>query len=190
MSRNRTYTEKELVEGCIQNDRRCQEVLYRKFFPKMIQMCMRNTNDRDIAMEIVNNGMLKVFKKLHTFKFSGSLEGWIRKIVYHSLADYFKKHSKYLHFLVLEEKDDVVHEKSVSNLFYEDLLSLVGRLPDNTQEVFRLYAIEGFSHKEIGQQMGLSEGTSKWHLSSARKQLKEMIEKTNFSNRNNQTHAG
>ncbi|NUO02410.1 MAG: sigma-70 family RNA polymerase sigma factor, partial [Saprospiraceae bacterium] len=84
------YSEKEMVEGCVRNERVWQEALYRRFFPAMIQMCMRYTSDRETAMEIVNAGFLRVFKKLHTFTFSGSLEGWIRRIVFHSISDHFK----------------------------------------------------------------------------------------------------
>ncbi len=184
---NRTHTERELVEGCVQNDRIYQEALYRRYLPTMMQMCMRYTDDRQQAMEIVNNGMLRVFKKIDTFEFKGSLEGWVRKLVYHSLSDYYKKHSKYMHFLVFEERDEIVRQEPIDNLYLEDLLRMVRQLPDNTQEVFRLYAIEGYTHTEIGQRLGLSEGTSKWHLSKARKILKQMIQQQNNSS---QLYAG
>ncbi len=176
--RQKKYTERELVEGCIQNDRYCQELLYRKHFDTMIRMCMRYTEDRDIAMEIVNNGFLRVFKKLDTFSFKGSLEGWIRKLVYHSLSEYYKKHSKYLQFIVLEERDKPINDHALSKIYEEDLLKLVDQLPPATKEVFRLFAIEGFTHKEIAKRVNISEGTSKWHLSAARKRLKQLIEQT------------
>ena len=175
MNRSKSYTEKELVEGCVRNDRRCQELLYKKYFAKMMYMCLRHTQDRDIAMQIVNNGFLRVFKKLDTFEFKGSLEGWIRKLVYHSISDYFKKHSKYLQFLVLEERDDSIDEKALTNMYVEDIMNMVDDLPPATKQVFQYYAIEGFTHVEIGKKMGISDGTSKWHLATARKKLKEMI---------------
>jgi len=178
--KKKQYTDKELVEGCIRNERRFQELLYKKYFATMMYMCLRHTNDRDIAMQIVNNGFLRVFKKLDTFGFKGSFEGWIRKLVFHALSDYYKKHSKYLQFLVLEEKDDAVHEEALTNMYVEDIYKMIDDLPPATKKVFQFYAIEGFSHKEIGKQLAISEGTSKWHLATARKKLKEMI------NRNNQ----
>ncbi len=180
MFNHRNYSEKELVEGCVTNNRRAQEILYKQYFAKMMGMCMRYTSDRDKAMLIVNNGFLKVFKKLDTFSFKGSLEGWIRKIVYHSLSEYFKKESKYLHFLVFEEKDtSTTQTAALSNLYMEDILEMVTQLPPATQQVFNLYAIEGFTHVEIAKNLDISVGTSKWHLSNARQKLKEILRKSN-----------
>jgi len=175
-----------MVDGCLQNDRRCQELLYRTYFAKMMGMCMRYTDDREIAMEIVNNGFLRVFKKLSTFSFKGSLEGWIRKLVYHSLSEYFKKHSRYLQFLVFEDHDKSVNAFALTNMYEEDLLRMVDTLPPATKEVFRLYGIEGFTHPEIAKQLSISVGTSKWHLSTAREKLKKLIEK----NSNYKLNAG
>ena len=182
----RNYTDKQLVEGCIQNDRKSQEVLYRKYFNTMIHMCLRYTSDREIAMEIVNNGFLRVFRKLDTFSFKGSLEGWIRRIVFHSLSEYFKKHSKYMQFLVFEDRDATFQENTLSNLYVEDILKLVDELPPATKNVFQLYAIEGFTHVEIAKQTNISVGTSKWHLASARKTLQQLLRKKN----NNRLYAG
>lgn len=177
-TRKKEYSEQDLVKGCIENDRYCQELLYRRYFDTMIRMCIRYTEDREIAMEIVNNGFLRVFKKLDTFSFKGSLEGWIRKLVYHSLSEYYKKHSKYLQFIVLEDRDASINEHTLSNIYEEDILKLIDQLPPATKEVFRLFAIEGFSHNEIADMIKISEGTSKWHLSAARKRLKQLIEQT------------
>ncbi|MEZ4940369.1 MAG: RNA polymerase sigma factor [Saprospiraceae bacterium] len=169
------YTENELVEGCVRNDRRAQELFYRTFFPEMLRMVRRYTRDEDTALEIVNNGFLRVFKKLDTFAFKGSLEGWVRRLVYHSMADYFRSNARYLHFLVLEERDDVVPERSHDTFFEEDILKIVGQLPPVSREVFRLYAIEGYSHGEIAENLNMSEGTSKWHLSTARQKLRQQL---------------
>ena len=175
MAQEEKLTEKDLVDGCVRNDRFSQEKLYRRFFPAMLRMCMRYTQDRDIALEIINTGFLRVFQKLHTFRFNGSLEGWIRRLVFHSLSDYYKKNHKNLHFLSVEDRDAPISSEALSQLYLEDLLKLVDRLPDATQRVFVLYAIEGFTHEEIGDQLGISSGTSKWHLASARSKLKQWI---------------
>ena len=179
-------SEKELVAGCVRNDRRFQELLYRKYFAKMMAMCLRYTRDREQAMDIVNNGFLRVFKKLDTFQFRGSLEGWVRRLVYHSISDYFKKNAKYIQHIVLEEKDDSCHEKAYQNLFFEDILKMIDRLPPATKDVFKLYAIEGYTHAEIATNLGISVGTSKWHLSNARAKLKSMLEQNN----DYRVHAG
>jgi RNA polymerase sigma factor (sigma-70 family) len=170
------YTEQELVEGCVANDRRAQEALYSRFFPDMVRMCMRYTKDEDRALEIVNNGFLRVYKKIGLFSFKGSLEGWVRRLVYHSMADYFRDNARYLHFLVLEERDEVIAERSTDAIYEEDILNIVRNLPPTSQEVFRLYAIEGYAHAEIAELLHISEGTSKWHLSTARQKLREQLE--------------
>lgn len=171
----KTYTEQELVIGCAANDRRAQEVLYRRFFPEMLRMCLRYTHDEDRATEIVNNGFLRVFKKIHTFAFKGSLEGWVRRLVYHSMADYYRDNARYLHFLVFEERDEVVPERGHEGFYEEDILRAVRTLPPTSQEVFRLYAIEGYTHAEIAANLHMSEGTSKWHLSTARQKLRDLL---------------
>jgi len=185
MWKKRTYSDQELVQGCTNNDRKHQELLYRKYFDSMMHMCLRYTEDRDIAMQIVNNGFLRVFKNIDRFSFKGSLEGWIRKIVYHSLSDYYKKHSKYIQFLVFEEKEEAIPETALSNMYAEDILNLVNELPPATKTIFQLYAIEGYPHKEIAEQLNISIGTSKWHLSTARKTLKRLV--NSITNRH---HAG
>lgn len=185
MLRKKEFSERQIVEGCVRNDRRFQEILYRRYFAGMMGMCLRYTNDREQAMEIVNNGFLRVFKKIHTFAFKGSLEGWIRKLVYHSLSDYFKKHSKYIQFMVFEERDEMIESQALSNMYVEDIMSMVEDLPATTKQVFQMYAIEGYTHPEIAKTLGMSVGTSKWHLSHARSCLKQFINQNQ-----NKRHAG
>lgn len=183
MPKPEQYSEQELVEGCVRNDRLFQEMLYRRYFPAMLRMCLRYAGDRDTAMEIINTGFLRVFKKIETFSFKGSLEGWIRKLVFHSLADYYKKHNRQVHFLDIADRDAPVPNEALQNLYFEDILSLVDRLPAATREVFYLYAIEGYTHPEIADRVNISVGTSKWHLSAARKKLKQLIQER-FNTRN------
>ncbi len=182
MIKQKAYTDEELVKGCVANDRFWQEQFYRRFFPAMMDMCLRRTEDRDEAMSIVNNGFMRVFKKIHLYSFKGSLEGWVRRLVWHSLADYFRDQQKYVHFLVFEERDQPVNASPASQLYAEDILRMVNTLPPASAAVFRLYAIEGFSHAEIGEQLGISDGTSKWHLATARQKLKQLIHQHDLSN--------
>lgn len=172
-------TDKELIDGCIGNDRYSQELLYRRYFASMMAMCMKYTHDQNKSIEIVNNGFLKVFKKIDTYSFKGSLEGWIRRIVYHSLSDYFREETKYVKLMVFEERDMEVAEKATEQIYLEDILSMVNQLPPATQAVFRLYAIEGYTHLEIAEEMNISVGTSKWHLSNAREKLKAFLYESN-----------
>ncbi len=171
------YTDQDLVKGCKRNDRKSQELLYRKYFAAMMRMCMRYTKDQEVAIEIINNGFLRAFKKIDKYAGKGSLEGWIRKLVFHAISDYFRGKNNPVYFLELEDRDSVVQGEALHNLYYEDLLDLVELLPDATRRVFCLYAIEGYSHAEIAEQTNISVGTSKWHLSEARKKLQLLIRK-------------
>ncbi len=172
---NNQYTDAELVAGCARNDRVFQEALYRKYFQTMMQMCRRYTNDPEVAMSVVNDGFLKVFTKIDSFAFKGSLEGWIRRIVYHSISDHFRRDSKYVQFMVFEDYEESTNPEIVPGLYLEDLMKLLNHLPTMSEKVFRLYAIEGFNHREIGETLGMSENTSKWHLANARKKLQELL---------------
>ena len=146
-------------------------------------MCLRYTNgDKERALEILNDGFLRVFKKIDTFSFKGSLEGWIRRLVFHAISDYFKQNKAYLDSVVFSEllpepKMPQYTEGVLSELYYDDLLKVVDLLPPATCKVFTLYAIEGLTHAEIGEQLNISVGTSKWHLSSAREQLRKLLDK-------------
>lgn len=131
----------------------------------------------DQAEEVINNGFLRAFQKVNQYTFQGSFEGWLRKIVFHSVSDYVKQNTRYNENIVLVEKDQHVHKDHADNLYYNQLLELVHALPDATRSVFNMYVMEGYSHKEIGKALGISEGTSKWHLSEARRMLKQKIEK-------------
>ena len=168
-------TESELIKGCINNDRRCQELLYKKHFPAMLRMVRRYADSDDVCLEIINSGFLKVFKGVHTFQQSGSLEGWIRRVIFRALSDYFRQSKQRIQFLELEDRDQPKAPIAISNLYLEDLMNLVKSLPESSQRVFVLYAIEGYNHREIGTLLNISEGTSKWHLSNARKALRGLL---------------
>jgi RNA polymerase sigma-70 factor (ECF subfamily) len=142
----------------------------------MMAMCIKYTKDEDRALLILNDGFLKVFQKLGTFRSEGSLEGWIRRLVYHTLADYYKKENSYIRFIQFEMPDDKQNAATQGDpLEFQDLISLLDRIPVRSAEVFRLFAIEGYSHEEIGEKMNISTGTSKWHLSHAREKLRSLI---------------
>lgn len=167
----------ELIQGCIRNERSSQEKLYKLFYPRMMSL-VRRYIDQDVqAEEVINNGFLRAFQKVDQYTFQGSFEGWLRKIVFHAVSDYVKQNMKYNEKTVLVEKDELVHKDHADRLYYDQLLELVQSLPGATRTVFNLYVMEGYPHKEIGKMLGISEGTSKWHLSEGRRQLKEKIEK-------------
>lgn len=143
----------------------------------MMAVVRRYIDDEMQAEEVLNNGYLRAFQKISQYTFQGSFEGWLRKIVFHSVSDYVKQNIRYSEKVVMVEKDELVHKDHADRLYYNQLLELVQGLPDATRAVFNMYVLEGFSHKEIGKMLGISEGTSKWHLSEGRRNLKEKIEK-------------
>ncbi|MBS1586875.1 MAG: RNA polymerase sigma factor [Bacteroidetes bacterium] len=167
----------QLIQGCIRNERSAQEKLYKLFYPRMMAVVKRYIDDEMQAEEVLNNGYLRAFQKISQYTFQGSFEGWLRKIVFHSVSDYVKQNIRYSEKVVMVEKDELVHKDHADRLYYNQLLELVQGLPDATRAVFNMYVLEGFSHKEIGKMLGISEGTSKWHLSEGRRNLKEKIEK-------------
>ena len=167
----------ELIQRCIRNDRSAQEKLYKLYYPRMMAMVRRYIDQEMQAEEVMNNGYLRAFQKLKQYNFQGSFEGWLRKIIFHAVSDYVKQNCRYSEKVVLVEKDELVHKDLADKLYYDQLLKLVQGLPDATRNVFNMYVMEGLTHKEIGTLLGISEGTSKWHLSEGRKILKEKIEK-------------
>jgi len=167
----------QLIQGCIRNERSSQEKLYRLFYPKMMALVRRYIDQEMQAEEIMNNGFLRAFQKVKQYNFQGSFEGWLRKIIFHAVADYVKQNTRYTEKILLVEKDEFVHKDHADKLYYDQLMQLVQALPDATRTVFNMYVMEGFTHKEIGNILGISEGTSKWHLSEGRKILKEKIER-------------
>jgi RNA polymerase sigma factor (sigma-70 family) len=173
----------DIIQGCVQQNRAAQAKLYKMLYPKMMSMVRRYINyDRyQLAEEVMNNGFLKVFQKIDTYKYEGSFEGWVRRVVFHSLSDYIRQNIKYMDKVVLVEKDVSIQTNTTSNFAYQDIMKLVQKLPDASRAVFNMFAIDGMSHKEIAQTIGISEGTSKWHLFEARKQLKKYLEQLNQS---------
>jgi len=167
----------QLIQGCIRNERGAQEKLYRLFYPRMMALVKRYIDRDELAEEVMNNGYLRAFQKIGQYNFQGSFEGWLRKIIFHAVADYVKQNTKYSNKVVLVEKDQFVENGHAEKLYYDQLLKLVQELPDATRNVFNMYVMEGFTHKEISNMIGISEGTSKWHLSEGRRVLKEKIEK-------------
>ncbi len=167
----------ELIRGCMRNERSAQEQIYSMFTPRMMGVVRRYIDHIEQAEEVLNNGFLRAFQKINQYNFQGSFEGWLRKIVFHAVSDYVKQNARYREKVVLVEKDEYIHKDHAENLYYNQLLELVQSLPDATRSVFNMYVMEGYAHKEIGKMLGISEGTSKWHLSEGRRMLKEKIEK-------------
>jgi RNA polymerase sigma factor (sigma-70 family) len=166
----------ELINDCKTGSRKAQELLYKQFATKMLGVCMRYAVDKMEAEDMLQNGFVRVFQKMNDYRGEGSFEGWVRRIMVHSSIEYYRKHHK----MMQVEMDDNTPEHSVNaaavaNLDAKDLMGMIQKLSPGYRMVFNLYAIEGYSHKEIGEIMGISEGASKSQLSRARTILKDQI---------------
>ncbi|MFM9908562.1 MAG: RNA polymerase sigma factor [Chitinophagaceae bacterium] len=167
----------ELITGCINNNRKAQEQLYQRFYGPMASICLRYTRNEEDAIEVLHNGFLKVYKKMHTYDTSkASLYTWIRKIVVNTAIDFIRQRSRFKTVELEKADDPVIDAVAVQRLSAKELLQLVQQLSPATQTVFNLYVIEGYNHREIATLIGISEGTSKWHLSEARRQLQLLLQ--------------
>lgn len=171
---------REIIAGCLKGELSAQEKLYRLYAGKMWGVCRRYAMDAEQAKDILQEGFIVIFEKLHQYKGKGSLEGWMRRIFVNlALAEYRKKRLFFYdtNELPINLQDDVSEEEleEAWEFSEEELMEMITSLPPQYRMVFNLYAIEGMSHKEIAQMLGISEGTSKSNLFRAREWLKKKI---------------
>ena len=160
--------EKELVAACIRNDRLAQKELYDRYARVMMAVCMRYVGDKDRAQDVLQEAFIKVFVSLPSFTGSGSLEGWIRRIVVNTALESLRKCDVM--------RDAAAIEDAEMRLSAEDLLGVIAALPPGFRTVFNMYAIEGYSHKEIADMLGISEGTSRSQYNRARSLIQKKIQ--------------
>jgi RNA polymerase sigma-70 factor (ECF subfamily) len=166
----------ELIAGCIAGQRSAQVQLYDQFYRSMAAICMRYTKNREDAVEVLNDGFIKVFKKIQQYnRVKASLYTWMRTIMINTAIDAVKRQQPAFVELPLAEEEPAIDNTIVQQADADELLTLIRRLPPATQTVFTLYTVDGYRHQEIAGLLGISEGTSKWHLSDARKKLKQFI---------------
>lgn len=172
------YTIEELIKRCRSGERKAQELLYKQLASKMMGVCMRYATDRMEAEDMLQNGFIRVFQKLNDYRGEGSFEGWVRRIMVHSSIEYYRKHHKMMQIVDMNEAGEPpVNPLAAAKLDAKDLMALIQQLAPGYRIVFNLYAIEGYSHREIGEMVGITEGASKSQLSRARTILKEQIAK-------------
>jgi len=174
--RNQNITESDLIVGCLEGNRRMQEELYRRFSPRMYAVCLRYAGNAEEAEDILQEGFIKVFKKLASFRREGSFEGWIRRIFVNTAIEHFRR-KRYL-MPVTEKEENTIEGKYLSvldDLAARDIMALVQELSPGYRTVFNMYVVEGYTHKEIADMLGISEGTSKSQLSRAKVILQDMV---------------
>lgn len=169
----------ELITRCLKGDRKAQKALYDALSPKMFSLCIRYMGDRDAAEDILQEGFVSLFAKLDSYTGNGSFEGWARKIFVNTALMSLRKND------ILRQSEDIDTAWSVSsqetsavqNISYRELIKIIGELPSGFRTVFNMYVIEGYSHKEIADELGISEATSRSQLLRARLMLQEKIKK-------------
>lgn len=168
---------KQLIQTCIAGDRHAQSRLYELFAPKMFAVCMRYSKSREEAEDILQEGFVQVFRSLETFKFAGSFEGWIRKIMVNCALQKYRSKAR-LHAVVdIENNQQEIAEAEnvIAQIGTKELLKMVQQLPPGYRLVFNLYVFEGMKHREIAGHLGISEGTSKSNLYDARAILQKAV---------------
>lgn len=168
--------EDDILKGCQRRDPRSQKALYERVAPKMLGLCIRYVSDRDEAEHVMIGGLIKVFEKIDQFKGEGSFEGWIRRIIVNECLNYIRKNKQMSLEVEIEQADYQVNYEGLSGILEtQDLMKLIEALPIGYRTVFNMYAIEGYNHQEIADQLGISENTSKSQLSRARKYLQQRL---------------
>lgn len=171
-----------LLQAAHRGDRKAQYALFRACYPVLMAVCVRYRRDEQEAVSALNNGFLKIVQNLDRYSSEAPFEAWIRRIMINTMIDMFRRDKKWRDAVVYVDEiapggvlDHTTWNDAEHQLNAQYLESLLRRLPPVTQQVFNLFALDGFSHREIGEMLDMSEGTSKWHVSFARKQLQSWI---------------
>ena len=176
----------QLIKQSLKKNRKAQKLLYDKYAPKMLRLCVYYIKDFQKAEEVMLSGFFKVFTKLSQFENKGSFEGWIRKIMVWESISYLRKKDQLLFTDEIEIYEQPFENEIELNIAVEDLQNYINELPEGSKVIFNLYVIEGYKHFEIAKMLQITEGTSKTQLSRARKSLQKMIT-TNQKKYNEQT---
>ena len=169
-------SEQEIIAGCAKNETKYQQMLYNMLSAKMFAVCLRYANEYNAAQDLLQEGFVKIFRNIEKFRGEGSFEGWARRIFVNTAIEHYRKQ---VNLYALHDTDkrsfEYYDDNALETLKHEDILKMIQQLSDGYRTVFNLYVIEGYSHKEIGELMQISEGTSKSQLSRARYLLQKMI---------------
>jgi len=169
--------ETQLIQACINRDRQSQNQLYAVLAPKMFAVCLRYCKNHEEAEEVLQEGFVQVFKSLKNYKYQGSFEGWVRKIMVYSAIQYYRSKTK-LHpviYMRTSMEEPAEKEETLSQLGKKELLKMIQALPPAYRMVFNLYVFEGMKHREIAEHLGISEGTSKSNFFDAKLILQKAV---------------
>jgi RNA polymerase sigma-70 factor (ECF subfamily) len=170
-------TEEAILKGCLQNDPAAQRELYNRYSPKMLSVCYRFAHNREDAEDMLQEGFIKIFSQMHTFGNRGAFEGWIRRIIVHTCINILKKNKKFNESVdIIHATGAMVREESVPSIVQaKQIVECIRMLPIGYRTVLNLYAIEGYSHREIGQMLDIEESTSRSQYTRAKAMLEEIL---------------
>lgn len=181
----------QLIGGCIKQERGSQKMLYKAFYGFSMGICLRYANNRDEAAEVMNQGFYKVFTRIETYDTTRPFKAWLGKIMMNVSIDYYRANLKMAYTEDLDKAEGMTDgELPDRKLNYDDLLAMIQKLPNAYRTVFNLFAVDGYSHEEIGEMLGISSGTSKSNLHKARQKLKQMILEADESANNSKYNTG
>ncbi len=166
----------QLIEGCKKQDRQSQKLLYQGLYGFAMKICLRYSNTHSEASEVLNDGFFKVFVNIEKYNPELPFKPWLSKIMYHAAIDYYRANLKWSGLNDLEKAKPISNDASIEQkLGYEDLLKMVQQLPPGYRMVFNLYVVDGYSHEEIAEMIGIEVGTSRSNLYKARLKLQQML---------------
>jgi RNA polymerase sigma-70 factor (ECF subfamily) len=172
-------TEEDWIEGCRKGNPKSQEMLYKHYYGYAMSICLQYSKKEEETVEILNDAFFKIFTKISQYDKEQSFKSWIRKIIINSAIDYYRKNNKNTHQNIDEitAPEQEISTDILSQLSANEILELLQKLPENQRIVFNLYEIEGYSHDEIAEKLGMSSSVSRTNLFRAKQQLKVLIEK-------------
>ncbi len=175
-------TEEAILQGCLKNEAPAQKELYNRYSPKMLAVCYRFAHNREDAEDMLQEGFIKVFSQIHTFQNKGAFEGWIRRIVVHTCINSLKKNKRFNESVDIVFATGVqVREESIPSIVQaKQIVECIRILPIGYRTVLNLYAIEGYSHKEISVMLDIEESTSRSQYTRARQMLEEILIRKNI----------
>jgi RNA polymerase sigma factor (sigma-70 family) len=175
-------TEEAILSGCLQNDAGAQRELYTRYSPKMLSVCYRFAHNREDAEDMLQEGFIKVFSQVHTFQNKGAFEGWVRRIMVHTCINHLKKNKKFNESVDIIYATGVqVREESVPAIVQaKQIVECIRLLPLGYRTVLNLYAIEGYTHKEISVMLDVEESTSRSQYTRAKQMLEDILIRKNI----------
>lgn len=173
-------TERELIEGCINNHQAAQKQLFSLYAGKMMSVCLRYANNEALAQDILQDGFIRVFKTIHQFRHEGSFEGWLRRVfVTVAIRQVSKRKMLFTDTDISDSKDHSINPAVLSKISADEIHAMIRSMPDGYRTIFNLNVIEGYSHEEIAKMLDIQPTTSRGQLLKARKYLQAMIESKN-----------